>query len=70
MHNIFIKAHKDLVKQWMKLPFVATDDAIFTILDACPPGMVCPRYFQTREATTQKNKDDAKLRVTQLAEKR
>jgi len=36
MRNIFIRAHKDLVKKWTKLPFVAIDDAIFTTLEAWP----------------------------------
>jgi len=39
MHNIYIKARKDPVKQWTKLPFVATDDAIFTVLETWPPKL-------------------------------
>lgn len=37
MHNIYIRARKDPTKQWTKLPFVANDDAIFTILETWPP---------------------------------
>lgn len=33
MHNIYFRVPKDLVKQWMKLTFLATDNAIFTILE-------------------------------------
>lgn len=37
MHNIYIRARKDPMKQWTKLPFVAIGDAIFTILKTWPP---------------------------------
>ena len=34
MHNIYIKVRKDPTKQWVKLPFVATDDVIFNVREA------------------------------------
>jgi len=37
MHNIYIRACKDLNKQWTSLPFVAIDDAIFNVLEAWLP---------------------------------
>lgn len=58
MHNIFIRARKDLMKQWMKLPFVATDDAIFTVLEAWPP------VAELESLVAHKKKDDAKLCIT------
>lgn len=33
MHNIYLRARKDPANEWKKLLFVATDDAIFTILE-------------------------------------
>lgn len=36
MHNIYIRACKDPMKQWKKLPFVATNDAIFNVLESWP----------------------------------
>ena len=32
MHNIYIKARKDLVQQWTKIPFITIDDAIFLVV--------------------------------------
>ena len=29
MNNVYIKARKDLVQQWTKLPFIAINDVIF-----------------------------------------
>ena len=55
MHNIFIRACKDSTKQWMKLPFVATDDAIFTVLE------VWPLVVEIESLVAQKKKDDAEL---------
>lgn len=42
MKNIYIRERKDLEKQWMKLPFVATYDVIFTILETWPPEWCAP----------------------------
>lgn len=69
MHNIFIKVCKDSAKQWMKLPFVAIDDAIFTALETWPSQWHAPNLAELEKAASQKKKDNAKLRVTQLAEK-
>jgi len=46
MHNIYIKAQKDPTKQWAKLPFAATDDAIFTVLEAWPPEWHAPDHAE------------------------
>ena len=37
MQNIYIRARKDLTQQWTKLPFIATDDMIYTVLETWPP---------------------------------
>lgn len=42
IHNIFIRVHKDPKKQWMKLIFVATHDAIFIVLEKWPPEWRAP----------------------------
>lgn len=70
MHNIYIKARKDPAKQWTKLPFVAIDDTIFTVLEIWPPEWHAPDLEELEKMETQKKKDDAKLCITQLAEKR
>lgn len=64
MHNIYIRARKDVVKQWMKLASIATDDAIFTVLETWPLEWHAPDLTELEKATSQKKKDDAKLRVT------
>jgi len=52
MHNIFIRVPKDPTKQWMKLPFVAIKDAIFTILEARAPKWHAPNITELERATT------------------
>lgn len=32
-HNIFLRARKDLAKKWNELPFIATDDVIFYVIE-------------------------------------
>lgn len=70
MHNIYIKAWKDPTKQCMKLPFVATDDVIFMILETWPPKWRAPDLAKLEKGAAQKKKDDAKLCITQLAKRR
>jgi len=36
MHNVYIKARKDLTQNRTKLPFIAIDDAIFSMLESWP----------------------------------
>jgi len=36
IHNIYIRAHKDLTKQWRELPFVSTNNVIFNVLETWP----------------------------------
>lgn len=37
LHNIYIRACKDLAKKWSELSFVAIDDVIFDVLETWPP---------------------------------
>lgn len=70
MHNIYIRAQKNPAKQWTKLPFVATNDAIFIVLETWPPEWCAPDLAELEKVTAQKMKDDAKMCITQLAERR
>ena len=70
MHNIYIRVRKDLAQKWKNLPFIAIDDAIFTVLETWPPEWCTLDLAELEKAAAQKRKDEAKLRVTQLAEKR
>lgn len=36
MHNVYIKAGKDPAQNGTKVPFIAIDDAIFSMLESCP----------------------------------
>jgi len=64
MHSIYIRARKDLVKQRMKLPFVATDNRIFTILETWLPEWHAPDLAKLEKVVAQKKKDDSKLCIT------
>jgi len=69
MHNIYITVRKDPTKQWIKLPFVATDDAIFNVLEAWPSEWCTLDIAKIAKSIAQKKKDEAKLHITQLDEK-
>ena len=53
------------MEQWTKLPFIATDDVIFTVLETWPPEWHTPDLVELEKTTTQKRKDDTMLCVTQ-----
>jgi len=36
LHNLYIQARKDPKQTWVKLPFIATDDAIYEVLAVWP----------------------------------
>lgn len=64
IHNIYIKASKDLTKQWIKLPFLATDDVIFNVLEAWPPEWHTLDTAEIEKSAAQRKKDKAKLCIT------
>ena len=70
MHNIYIRARKDSTKKWTKLPFVATNNAIFNVLAACPSEWRTPDIAEIVKSAAQKKKYEANLRIAQLAKKR
>jgi len=65
-HSIYIKARKDPAKTWTKLPFVATDDVIFNVLETWPPKWLAPNIAAIDKSTVQRKKEEAKLRIAQL----
>lgn len=71
-HNVAIRAWKDPVQKLYDLPYLATHDAIDVVLDRWPAEWRTTTYLVVRgsNSTTQKNKEEAKLKVTQLAKKR
>lgn len=56
MHNVYIKACKDLTQTWTKLPFIAIDDTIFSVLESWPPEWRAPDLVEKDKTTTQKQK--------------
>lgn len=61
MHNVYIKAHKDQVQNWTKLPFIAIDDAIFSMLNSWPPEWHAPDVAVRNKVVVQKHNDATKL---------
>jgi len=55
---------KDPANKWSELPFVAIDDVIFNVLETWLPE------WRTPDIAEKKKKEEAKLRMVQLAEKR
>lgn len=70
MHNIYIRAQKDSTKQWMKVPFLAIDDAIFNFLEAWLPKWHAPNIAELERSIAHKKENDVTLCIAQLAEKR
>ena len=70
MYNVYIKARKDIVQTRTKLPFIAINDAIFSVLESWPPEWHAPNMEEKDRTTAQKQKDATKLRITQLAQQK
>ena len=64
MHNIYIRAQKDPTKKWTKMPFVATNDALFNVLETWPPEWHVPNFTEIEKSTAQKKKEETKVCVT------
>lgn len=62
--------HRDPAKEWKILPFIATDNAIFTALEKRPSEWHASDLEGMERAAAQQRKKDTKLRITQLDEKR
>lgn len=61
---------KDLAKKWSELPFIATDDVIFNVLDTWPPEWHTLDIIPVEKFVAQKKKEETKLHMAQLTEKR
>ena len=70
MHNLYIRAPKGPAQKWVKLLFIATDDAIFVIMESWPSEWRAPDLAAMEKIATQQQKKDTKLHIAQLAERR
>jgi len=53
MHNVYIQAWKDPAWQWVKLPFIATHDAIFEVMTTWPLEWHAPDLAKLDKIATQ-----------------
>ena len=70
MYNLYIRAHKDPVRTWAKLLFIAMDDVIFAVMESWPPESRAPDLAEMEKVATQQQKKDTKLHLAQLAKRR
>ena len=71
-HHVYVRACKNPTKKWNEFMYLATDDVIFAILESWPPEWCTPTIFmlEMEKSATQRKKEEAKLQMTQLADKR
>ena len=69
-HHIYLRVCKDPAKKWNELPYMATDDVIFDVLETWLPEWCAPDISTMEMSVKQKKKEEAKLCMAQLAEKR
>ena len=71
-HHVSIRAWKDPEKKWHDLPHLARDDAITAVLNYWPADWHNATYSTTGSSKTvaQQKKEEAKLKMEQLATKR
>lgn len=67
-----IKAQKDPAQTWYDLPYLETCDAIDAVLDRWPVEWctISSLAVVGSKSAAQKKKEEAKLKMTQLAKKR
>lgn len=53
MHNLYVREHKDPTRKWVKLPFIAMDDAIFTMMESWPLEWLTPDLVEMEKIATQ-----------------
>ena len=56
IHSIYIRPHKDPTKKWRRLPFVATDDVIFNILETWLPEWCALDITEIEKSMTKRKK--------------
>ena len=71
-HHMYIKARKHPMKKWNELSYLTTDDVIFIVLESWPPKWHAPSNsaIEIDKFAAQWKKEEAKLWMAQLAEKR
>ena len=69
-HRISIRAGKDPTKKWYDLSYLATDDVIFNVLETWPSKWHAPDITEIEKLAAQRKKEEAKLRIAKLTEKR
>lgn len=52
------------MQRWTKLPFVATDDVIFIVLEMWPPDWRTSDLVELEKVEEYLRKDEAKLHIT------
>jgi len=62
-HTIYIRVCKDPTKKWSELPFIATDDVIFYVLETRLLEWHAPDTAAVNKSTAQKKKEEAKLHM-------
>lgn len=68
MHNMYIRARKDPTQKWVKLPFIATNDAIFEVMASWSPEWRALDLEELENLTAQQKKRETKLRIAKLTE--
>ncbi len=71
-HHVAIKVRKDLAQKWYDLPYLATYEFIDGVLDRWPAEWCSTTNLAMggSKSSTQRKKEEAKLKMTQLAKKR
>lgn len=67
-HHVYIRAHKDPMKKWNQLSYMATSDVIFDVLEVWLPKWCA--HLHDGNFSAQRRKEETKLWMAQLAEKR
>jgi len=70
-HHVFIKVQKDPTQTWRELPYLVTD-VIFEVLESWPSEWraLAGSAVEVEKSVAQWKKEEVKLRMAQLAEKR
>lgn len=52
MHNLYFRVCKDPMTKWLKLPFIAMNDAIFVIMESWPLEWCSSDLVEMEKVTT------------------
>lgn len=71
-HHVSIRAQKDPAQTWYALPYLATDDTIDAVLDhwSAKSHTTAKLAMRGKKFVVERKKEEAKLKMTQLAKKR